>query len=210
VLPIPYAQPAIEIVVNVLMICSGLVAIFGPAIFIAVWILSPIDRAAKSREAPVRFSVGDFLCLFVIIQIPLAVVFRGGTDDWREGAVIVAVLLGAVGCVIWYAGARTLSKAGVSNTWLRFVYLGPVLSLVYYGLIPYTMLSAMQVGWAFDREEHGEYQWGTGTWLLLTLLYGLCAAYTRWMLDKARPEMLELPAADLIGTTTDYAESTSR
>src|SRR3954447_12416723 len=70
----------LSILLNVVRILAVVVVCIAftlaPLIWIARRILSPIDRAAKYREAPVRFSIGDFLCLFLAIQIPLAAVYR--------------------------------------------------------------------------------------------------------------------------------------
>ena len=75
------------------------------------------------------------------------------------------------------------------------MYLGPILSLAYYGLIPYTMLSVMQVGWYFDTEANrATGRWGTGIGLLLSTLYAGSAAFTRWMLNKSKSAEAESPA----------------
>lgn len=175
-------------------VLAGLVATFGPSLFAAGWILAPIDRAAKHRQAPVRFSIGDFLCLFILIQIPLAAVFRiqygiREASNAREESVvdvglwILTAALWVVGTVIWYMGSRTLSKAGVAHGGLRFVYLGLILPLVYYGLLPFTILSVAGCGIFFND---GPIDWITlrdiAIWLLLGTLFGLSAWFTRWML----------------------------
>ena len=56
------------------IVLLGIALAVAPIFWIARQILAPIDRAAKFRKAPVRFSIGDFLCLFLAIQIPLAAV----------------------------------------------------------------------------------------------------------------------------------------
>src|ERR1044072_6206492 len=94
----------------------GIALTLAPLIWIARRILSPIDRAAKFREAPVRFSIGDFLCLFLAIQIPLAGVYR-----FMGEATIVAywtftAITWIVAPVIWFACARALSKAQVTTS----------------------------------------------------------------------------------------------
>lgn len=168
-------------------VCLGIIAIFGPTVFVARWILTPIDRAAKSREAPVRFSIGDFFCLFILIQIPLAAIFRlqdgTGDSDVNGGLWFLTAVLWGVGTVIWYAGARTLSKAGVATSGHRFVYLGLILPLVYYGLVPYTLLWGAGVGVLFENEfPLRTIGWGFAAWTILTVLYVLSALFTRWML----------------------------
>jgi hypothetical protein len=173
-----------RIALVVLGVAAALVAIFGPSIFAARWILAPIDRAAKSRQAPARFSMGDFLCLFVIIQIPLAAVYRLNDDrDETQALWFPMVIVWLLGTVIWYMGSRTLSKAGVWHTGMRFIYLGLILPLVYYGLLPFTFLSVAGCGIFFsDRPIDWITTRGVAIWLLLGVLFGLSAWFTRWML----------------------------
>ncbi len=59
-----------EVVSFLLLAAIGIAAAIAPLIWVARTILAPIDRAAKFRVAPVSFSIGDFLCLFLAIQLP--------------------------------------------------------------------------------------------------------------------------------------------
>jgi hypothetical protein len=182
----------------VIGVVAGLAAIFGPSLFAARWILAPIDRAAKSRQAPARFSLGDFLCLFVIIQIPLAAVFRiGDGNDENRSLWMPMVIVWILGTVIWYMGSRTLSKAGVRRTWVRSVYLGLILPLVYYGLLPFTILSVAGCGIFF---EEGPIDWitprGVAIWLLFVLLFGASAWFTRWMLLAVDQDSIDSTTPD--------------
>src|SRR5215212_5775602 len=118
------------------IVVAGILLAVAPATWIARLILSPIDRAAKFRRAPVRFSIGDFLCLFLAIQIPLAAVHRYLNEETMEAYWIFTIITWFVAHVIWYVGARTLSKAQVTASAPRFVFLGLIMPLVYYGLIP--------------------------------------------------------------------------
>jgi hypothetical protein len=192
--PIASSIDGFRIAMAIIGVVAGLAATFGPALFAARWILAPIDRAAKHRQAPVRFSIGDFLCLFILIQIPLAVVFRiqygiREASNSREESVvdiglwILTAALWIVGTVIWYMGSRTLSKAGVAHGGLRFVYLGLILPLVYYGLLPFTILTVAGCSIFFEDEP---IDWittrGVSIWLLLGTLFGLSAWFTQWML----------------------------
>jgi hypothetical protein len=120
---------------------SGVAAVVIPLVVIGRWILAPIDRAAKSREAPVRFSISDFLCLFLAIQIPLAAIYRfTDYDDHRPYWMFFAITW-LIGPLVWYCCARTLSKAGVMKGSHRFVFMGLVMPLVYYGFLPFAFLT---------------------------------------------------------------------
>jgi hypothetical protein len=90
-------------------------------IFIGVtaarWVLGPLDRAAKNHQHPRQFTLADFLCLFVQIQLTLAgpaLAFRQ-MEDKATVAKIAAVIIGLV-LLVWWTGVRTLSRAGVHDT----------------------------------------------------------------------------------------------
>src|SRR5438034_246672 len=130
---------SLKVVLVVAEVLVGIASFFGPSALIGGWILAPLDRAAKFRRAPVRFSIGDFLCLFLAIQIPLSAVYRFSSQgdnfilaDRDNVAVsrsfwLFFVITWLVGPVIWYCGARTLSKAGVMSGSHRFVFMGLVM-----------------------------------------------------------------------------------
>jgi hypothetical protein len=87
-------------------------------VWIAVnWVLGPLDRAAKNRRYPIQFTLADFLCLFVQIQLLLAIpatLFRGMENKGPVIAVTVVIILFVL--LEWWTGVRTLSRAGVHNT----------------------------------------------------------------------------------------------
>ena len=86
------------------IVVVGIVLAVAPVVWIARRILAPIDRAAKFRKAAVRFSIGDFLCLFLAIQIPLAAVHRFIGKRHHGGLLDIHQLSrGSLRRVIWYA-----------------------------------------------------------------------------------------------------------
>src|SRR6476646_9622168 len=133
------------------IVLVGITLAVAPIFWIARQILAPIDRAAKFRKAPVRFSIGDFLCLFLAIQIPLAVVHRFMSPDTMDAYWGFTVITWLIAPMIWYVGARRLSKARVTKVSHRFVFLGLIMPLVYYGVIPFTALGISFLG-AFSEE----------------------------------------------------------
>ena len=155
----------------------------APLFWIERRILAPIDRAAKFRKAAVRFSIGDFLCLFLAIQIPLAAVHRFMNQDTMEAYWTFTIITWLVAPVIWYAGARTLSKAQVTTNSHRFVFLGLIMPLVYYGLVPFTVL-----GFTFLSPLVGQtdlpFRWLLSVWSILAVLFYLSGRYVRWMLQQ--------------------------
>src|SRR6185503_2051705 len=98
------------------VIIVGIALTLAQLFWIARRILSPIDRAAKFRQAAVRFSIGDFLCLFLAIQIPLAGVHRFMGEETMAAYWTFTIITWLVAPVIWFAGARALSKAQVTTS----------------------------------------------------------------------------------------------
>src|SRR3954468_7092812 len=93
------------------VVIGTLVAVY----FVGQWILGPIDRAAKGQHAPPRISIGDFLCLFVAVQLPLTLASRIRSDETEVYFWIFAALSWVVAPIIWISCARSLSRAGIMN-----------------------------------------------------------------------------------------------
>jgi hypothetical protein len=167
-------------------VIGGVTAIIAPLALIGRWILAPIDRAAKSRKAPVRFSISDFLCLFLAIQIPLAAIHRFTDYGDNRPYWIFFTITWLVGPFVWYCCARTLSKAGVVKGSHRFVFMGLVMPLVYYGFLPFLFLTItnflLLIG---NKDATGDIQpaWTVWPWLTLVVLFWLCGLYTHYMVN---------------------------
>jgi hypothetical protein len=175
------------------IVVLGIGLAVAPILWIARKILAPIDRAAKFRKAPVRFSIGDFLCLFLAIQIPLAAVHGYLGPETMEAYWTFTVITWLVAPVIWYAGGQTLSRAQVTTSSHRFVFLGLIMPLVYYGLVPFTVL-----GLAFLAPLVGhipaQFRWQLLAWVVLAVLFFVSARFVRWMLQQV--DTSELPISD--------------
>src|SRR6476659_2572860 len=176
-------------------IVIGIPLTLAPLIWIARRILSPIDRAAKFRKAPVRFSIGDFLCLFLAIQIPLAAVYRFMGEATIQAYWTFTIITWLVAPVIWFAGARALSKAQVTTSSHRFVFLGLIMPLVYYGLVPFTVL-----GFTFLSPLAGQtdlpFRLLLSVWFFLAILFYLSGRFVRWMLQQVPSD--EPPISDKV------------
>jgi hypothetical protein len=171
----------------------GIPLTLAPLIWIARRILSPIDRAAKFREAPVRFSIGDFLCLFLAIQIPLAAVYRFMGEATIGAYWAFTVITWLVAPVIWFAGARTLSKAQVTTSSHRFIFLGLIMPLVYYGLVPFTLLGLAFLG-PLVGESDTPFRGLFSAWAVLAILFFVSGRYVQWMLQQVQTS--EPPISD--------------
>jgi hypothetical protein len=178
-----YLPMLLQVAAIVAIVVAGIVLLLAPISWIAWKILSPIDRAAKFRKAPVRFSVGDFLCLFLAIQIPLAAV-HGFLGPETMGAYWTFTLITwLVAPMIWYFGGQTLSRAQVTRSSHRFVLLGLILPLVYYGLVPFTALGIAILARLLGQTEW-YLPWLLSIWLILAALLFLSGRFVRWMLQQ--------------------------
>src|SRR3954470_4825949 len=165
------------------IVLVGIMLAVAPIFWIARQILAPIDRAAKFRKAPVRFSIGDFLCLFLAIQIPLAGAHRFLGEETMEAYWTFTIITWFAAPVIWYAGARTLSKAQVTTNSPRFVFLGLIMPLVYYGLVPFTVLGLTFLSPLAGRTDL-PFRLLLSVWFFLAVLFYLSGRFVRWMLQQ--------------------------
>lgn len=187
---------------DLLIVIPTFVAAFLSTVFIGRWILGPIDRAAALREAPARFSIGDFLCLFLVVQIPLAAIYQTADDDWRVPFWILTILTWIVAPLIWFAAAGALSKAGVTSSKHRFVFLSLLVPIAYYALIPFAILSAIGAFNLFRGQIHVfvEHSFLLLLWIGAAILFYLSGLYTRWMIRQVERD--RAAAQDIYGDGT--------
>lgn len=113
--------------------------------------LRPVDQAAKKGNQPFRFMVGDFLCLFWMIQLPLAAVAEIDASAAPVYFWEFFVLVWVLAPIVWVTCARALTKAGITGGLRRWIYLALIVPTVYYGLFPFIWLSMLLVGSTFFR-----------------------------------------------------------
>jgi hypothetical protein len=182
---------------EILVIVAVLVATLVPIAMIGRWILGPIDRAAKFRQAPVRFSIGDFLCLFLAVQIPLTLIYQLVGEEERPLFWLFTVITWVMAPIIWFACARALSKAGIAQGKHRFVFLGLIMPVVYYGLVPFIFLTVAGIVALVMRNpvEMGQSAWLLALWIGLAFFFYVSGRITRRMVRQARgnePEISDL------------------
>lgn len=154
---------------------------------IGKWILGPIDRAAKLRNAPVRFSIADFLCLFIVVQIPLAAAFQFSQEEETAAFYwLLTAITWIIAPVIWLAATRALSKAGVSAGRHRLMFMGLIVPIAYYGLIPFVIMSMAGPVAIFTNEwpRIDGFHWYIVVWLLLGVLLYLSGLFTQWLVRQ--------------------------
>jgi hypothetical protein len=102
-----------------------------------------------------QFTLVDLLCLFVVLEIPLAWVgaaaaMPGDPRPWILGG-FLAVYFG----LVWWAGVRKLSQAGIRNPWHRGVFLVLVFPGTILGLILAVAIAVVAVALLFPPSSSG-------------------------------------------------------
>lgn len=170
----------------------GLVIFLPSVVSLGRWILGPIDRAARAREAPVQYSIADFLCLFVIIQIPLAGAFQFSRNDDPYGLYWFLIGLTWIAApVIWVVATRALSRAGIRGGKHRLAFMGLIVPVAYYGLLPFVVMTILAVAEKLAPNEQPvvHNSWFVETWFALGVLLLLSGLYTRWMVRHVESNM---------------------
>jgi hypothetical protein len=168
---------------------GSLLIIVGLLVWTVQRILRPVDLAARERNLPFRFSMGDFLCLFWLIQLPLTFVFRLKESTPQEASelhnyywILMAAVWG-VAPLAWVTVARALSKAGVGGGVHRVIFLGLVLPTVYYGLFPLIGISMALL--LRGTEYVALYKSYVVLWGFLLVGIVVCGFYSPWMVRHA-------------------------
>jgi hypothetical protein len=104
--------------------------IFGVWLAIS-WVVKPLDRAAKNRRYPIQFSLADFLCLFVLMQLPLGALQWAAHD--LPALPVLDAMVAAAAIAVWWMCVRTLSRAGIHVVWQRCLALAVVMPTAIFG-----------------------------------------------------------------------------
>jgi len=107
-----------ELLVGIAFLIGGFVVLWRTA----AWILRPLDEAARGRELPMQFTLGDFLGLVFLMQVPTWALLLDRRLAWP------IVIFGWIAFgMMWLFGVHTLSRAGVENPWHRVLFVAVVI-----------------------------------------------------------------------------------
>ena len=158
------------------------------------WVLGPIVRAGQKRRLPPQYSITDFLCLFLLIQMPMALIHgyaqpaQSGFSPGGGDRAYVWLLDGYVwlACgALWWGSVRALSRAGIRNPWSRGYFLLVVLPVTLVG----TVVCCCTPFWILFLLSQDAPQ---SAWLVLAgmatpVAFFHCGRYTRRIVAAAAP-----------------------
>jgi hypothetical protein len=107
------------------------------------WILRPLDRAAKNRKHPTRFTMLDFFGLVFLAQIPLAVIHALAFDGDASLVWFLDLLAWIGSLMIWWFGVKTFSNAGIRSTWIRAGLVFLALPMAFYGSFAIVVIASL-------------------------------------------------------------------
>ena len=167
--------------------------------------LSPMVSATRDSRLPTQFSIADFFCLVLLLQVWMAAVylFFRGIDQDKFASVCCDAVGGAIFTMLWWTGVRTLSRAGVRTPWHRCAFLAFVVPSSFAVAIatPFwlTWLALFSITNLFREPPRpmgppGQmdstllvWVWTVGGTLgLLGFVYGI-NRFTRWVVARAQP-----------------------
>lgn len=158
-------------------------------------IVSPLEGACERRGAR-QFHLADFLCLFVLIQVPIAIIHAvGRANSAKLTSCLVAdgVALIAFGGA-WVFGVLLLSRAGIENVRHRALVLTAVLPLALFGSMIAATLSAWLCFAPILPESRNSDDWSWRTWALVfaanAVLIGAlwwAGRFTRLIVKSSQP-----------------------
>ena len=126
-------------------ILIGLALIF----FVRTKLALPLDSAAKNRRHTTQFTIVDFLCLFVLVQVPMALIHSiksiPGTQPWAIYFLDVYAWI-SIG-LIWWKSAQIMSRAGINTPKHRVILLLVVLPVALIApLLPVVFIIVTAIG----------------------------------------------------------------
>ncbi len=112
-------------------------ATFGPGIYV----LGPLDRAARKRCAAVQFTLLDFFALTAHLSVPMAFIGQFSTRAGGRGVEVILVGFGCVSaCSIWWGTVRTAARAGIAQPLKRFLMIAIVVPITFVAAFSFGML----------------------------------------------------------------------
>ena len=134
-------------VVEILGIVLALALVATPFV-VGTWILRPLDRAAKIKRAPARFTLMDFIGLVFQFQIVTGIVraMIPYEMEWNWNFWGICVFAWTAITAVWAKGVSTFSQAGIEDVWQRAILIFCVLPVAYVGSFAFSIIAGFLIG----------------------------------------------------------------
>lgn len=171
--------------VSVVAVLLAVLGIPVAGMMLAAWVLRPVDRAARLRQAPPQFTLADFLCLFFLAALPTGCLrwLAGGTDN--SGVGCFAVFAWTACGLLWWTAVQSLSRAGITDTWHRAAFVALVVPTAVVTSVAVPLLTLLILAHAvgeMDFVRSGLERAVFADAGLVLAAYG-CGRYTRWLVS---------------------------
>jgi len=179
---------------EILLFLAAIFAVVAVIVLCVRWILRPVDQAAKDLQRPTQFTIVDFLCLFFVLQLFMALTHSFIPTSGRVG--METTILWAMDIygwisfgAMWMVSVQKLSRAAITHTWHRAAFLALVLPVAFFCSIAVPILVVVFCGRIiFDHVGFDS----NGLILLALTAAGttaivLAGRYTRWMVAASKP-----------------------
>ncbi len=121
--------------VAVVAVVAALAGACGVVVWTARWIVGPLDRAAKATQGRMQFLLIDFLCLFVLAQLPMALIHGWLAPEEAGMRWLFDIFAWCAFGAVWLVSVGLLSRAGIQRPGLRALFLVFVLPGAVSGVI---------------------------------------------------------------------------
>lgn len=163
---------------------------------VARCILGPLDRAARNRECPAQFTLADFLCLFVLIQLSMILPHWLATLIERNPVYWLFAGYGwASAAALWWFSVRSLHKSGVVIVWHRAVFLTLAIPVTIVTSAGIPAVAVFVVLMFRELNFPGDVFRALGAELLLAFFVVVCSYFTRYIIAHATPPTPSLPSS---------------
>jgi len=163
------------------------VTVIGSVVGVAMWVLRPVDVAARNRRHPAQFTMADFLCLFFLIQLWMTPIHAWVPAEQPWMTWLFDAFAWFSSGLLWWFGVQSLSRAGVRNTWHRSIFLAVVLPVSLSGAMVLPLVAFAICRMMFQRERVLVIVLWVGIEVALMCGVYACGLFTRRIVARASP-----------------------
>jgi hypothetical protein len=166
--------------------------VIGAGVAIVKWILDPLEVASRQHRRPTQFTIADFLCLFFLLQLPVAAIHALPDGIPRDVKAIFDCVAWIICGLLWATCVKKLANCGIERPRHRLIFLAVVLPVSFFGTMAF-VFSGIICGACF-LDTAGGAIWGLVLLfveLALLVVFRLSGNFVRRMVTAAEPKPLD-------------------